>query len=163
MAAYSQKYTFLSSLTYICDQSTVLHDVRCYFQVTQMVLSHGQGLWLGPDSDGLLNYCDAGRTGLSTSKQNNRQHQQRLAGKKEEAGPSNAAASVTDDAAGRKRKELEYDDGSQEVQWPTGIKDVASLLSSISIVADRFNMPQAAPPGGMISKPRPFQLQVCGG
>ena len=34
-------------------------------QVLQLMLSHGDGLWLGPDSDGLLNYCDAGRPGLS--------------------------------------------------------------------------------------------------
>ena len=34
-------------------------------QVLQLVLSHGDGLVLGPDSDGLLNYCDAGRPGLS--------------------------------------------------------------------------------------------------
>ena len=37
-----------------------------------MMLTHGGSgggaLWLGPDSDGLLNYCDAGRPALSTGK-----------------------------------------------------------------------------------------------
>ena len=46
------------------------------------------------------------------------------------------------------------------VQLPTGLRDVASLLSSISIVADSFSMPCAVPPGGLRTRPRGFQLQV---
>jgi hypothetical protein len=32
----------------------------------QLMLVHGDGLWLGPDCDGLLNHCDVGRQGLGT-------------------------------------------------------------------------------------------------
>ncbi len=30
----------------------------CRLQVVSALLQHGQGLWLGPDCDGLLNFCD---------------------------------------------------------------------------------------------------------
>lgn len=36
-------------------------------QVVQMMLTFSGALWLGPDSDGLLNYCDAGRPGLTNA------------------------------------------------------------------------------------------------
>ncbi len=122
--------------------------MRCPPQICQAVLSHGEGLWLGPDSDGLLNYCDAGRASLSAATSQLQQ----------QAGP--------EQSAGKKRKQRSEGGGASAaavVQWPQGIKDVASLLSSISIVADRFVMPKAKPPEGMISTPRAFQLQVSGG
>ena len=69
-------------------------------------------------------------------------------------GPSSSTSSVA----------LPGSDGTTaaaaSVQLPTGLRDVASLLSSISIVADSFSMPCAVPPGGLRTRPRGFQLQV---
>lgn len=88
------------------------------------------GLTIGPDSDGLLNFCDKGRMRMDV--------------------PISRASSSSSSSPPADQKGVEL---------PTSLTDFPSLMSSISIVADDFAMRSAKAPKGVKSKSHPFQLQ----
>ncbi|KAG1657559.1 hypothetical protein FOA52_006759 [Chlamydomonas sp. UWO 241] len=115
--------TLSVGLTYLNGMSpgmAVFKHIAC---VLQLMLVYGDGLWLGPDCDGLLNFVDVGRRGLGTLSVSAPVKQGRASG----AGSSSGGAAAQPTAV---------------VQLPTGVTDITTLPSSVSIIASGFDIPQ---------------------
>lgn len=109
--------------------------------VMHLILQHGGDLWLGPDSDGLLNLPP-------TAAQPAHDHGTRRRG---DPSATRHADTGSCPLAGTLPGEASF-----EVQLPEGRMDVQKLLASLQLPQ---GMPQAPLPAGITTAAKPFQLQ----
>lgn len=147
--------------------------------VLHHLLRYGRGLWVGPDSDGLLNFCDEQRPKLTPP---SAPHGVGLVADGAAAGPSGKAGDdgagagpSTAAAAGALTTTASAACGSSGAsgsgqtaaatactplqavtQIPSGMRDVPSLLASVTQVEA---MAEAPAPADIRSTPKHYQLQ----